>query len=60
MTNSLRTRRAHIEIDPTHDARILLVIFSDRLDSTVLRLTPAQAARLGQRLIDTAARMEQP
>ncbi|HUO37776.1 MAG TPA: hypothetical protein VMU34_08030 [Mycobacterium sp.] len=59
--STLATRPAHIVVDPTPDGRIVVItVDNESLSSTVLRLTPAQAAKFGQRLIDVAWRLERP
>ena len=56
---TLATRRAHTYVDPAPDGRVLLVnIGADDLDSVVITLTPANAAKLGQMLISVASRMQ--
>jgi hypothetical protein len=60
MTESLATRPSRTSVDPTADGHVLLVTVDDNLTSTAIRLTPANAAKLGQRLIDVAYRMERP
>ena len=59
MSDMLETRPARTYVDPGPDGRVLLVsIGVDDLDSVVIRLTPAMAAKLGQRLISVANRMQ--
>jgi hypothetical protein len=59
--DTLKTRPAGIQLDPAMTTgHVLMVVLDEDLDSMVLRFTPAQAARLGQALIDTAARLEMP
>ncbi len=62
MTDDVMTAvPAHIEVDPSPvTGQVLLIAFGkdEDLDSMVLRLTPAMAARLGQRLISVANRMQ--
>jgi hypothetical protein len=56
----VQTRRSRAYVDPAPiTGDILLVVFdTENLDSIVLRLTPAMAAKLGQRLIAVANRMQ--
>lgn len=56
----LETRPGHTTVDATADGRVLLVHFDDELESTAVLLTPAMAAKLGHRLIHTAAQVESP
>ncbi|MBV8177860.1 MAG: hypothetical protein JOY55_06215 [Mycobacterium sp.] len=60
MTDALATRSAHIEVDPTPTGHVMLIAIGndDDLDSMVIRLTPANAAKLGQKLIDAASKVE--
>ncbi|MCV6966036.1 hypothetical protein H7J50_19805 [Mycobacterium intermedium] len=56
----MKIRPGHVEVDPTPDGHIMLIAIEDGLGSHVLRLTPSNAAKLGQRLIDVASWMETP
>jgi hypothetical protein len=59
MSECLATRPAHTYVDPTVDGHVLLVnIAANEMDSAVIRLTPANAAKLGQMLISVANRMQ--
>ena len=59
-SDALAMRPTKLYVDPTTDHRVLLVIIDDELVSAVVRLTPASAARLAYRLLDTAADVEHP
>ena len=50
--NALQIAPARISVDPTHDGNILIVAIDDGLEDSALWLTPATAAKLGQRLVN--------
>jgi hypothetical protein len=63
MNDTLSTSPARIEVDPTATGHVLMIVFDDDGDldtSIALRLTPRMAAKLGQKLIDVAASVEEP
>ncbi len=57
-TEKLETVPAHTTVDVTADGRVLLLHYDDELDYTALFFTPVLAAKLGQRLIDIAQKIE--
>jgi hypothetical protein len=60
--DTLKTTPARICVDPMPTGHVMLIAFRDDLEegTVAIRLTPAVAARLGQNLIDVAARVETP
>lgn len=52
----------HMYVDSNVDGQVVFTSISqtDDLTSTVIWMTPATAARLGQWLIDVASRIEKP
>ena len=58
---AVKTVAARFEVDPTPDGRRVLLIYTDDdLDSLVIRMSPAAAAKLGHKLINVAAQQESP
>ena len=55
------TRPQHLSVDASPDGWVILThVAQDDLESEVIYMTPVQAAKLGQWLLDVAYRLETP